>query len=94
MKEELEEITVQEINRIGYKMEINLDTVLQANKDKDEPELKSYITLYTTQLQSFNAFVRESNMYLGDHKIKYYRNKKDDTLSYKAIKIQRAGFLK
>ena len=93
-KNNLEEITIHEVNRIGYRLESDLkllsDTPL-AHPD-NEKELMGYMQTYIDKISIHNEFVRESNSYKFDHYIKYYIDKQTGELSYKKRK-HGLGFL-
>ena len=91
MKENLEEISIHEVNRIGENLNEDLKTLQESLKPKDK-EIVKYVGLYVSMIKSHNKFIRETNSYLQDHLIKYYRDTKTGDLSYIKSKKRQAGF--
>jgi len=88
----LEEISVHEVNRIGGRFSEDIKT-FQENMKKGDEEINQYIELYTKKIKHHNQFIRETNSYLQDHIIKYYRDIKTGDLSYTKNKKRIVGFL-
>jgi len=91
MKESLEEISIHEVNRIGGNLNEDLK-VLQENLKPKDKEIVKYVGLYVSMIKSHNKYVKETNSYLLDHIVKYYRDKKTGELSYTKDKKRVVGF--
>ena len=87
----LEEISIHDLNRIGDKLDEDVKT-LEENIKPEDTELVKYIQLYTDMIKTHNKFVRETNSYIEDYRIKYYKNKKTGDLSYTKHKKDKIGF--
>ena len=91
---DLEEITVYEINRIGMKMSKDFELLLKSSSDKGVSDSAPIISTYRKMLEGFNTLVSESNSYLGDHIVKYYRDRSSGGISYRATKKNPMGYIR
>jgi len=90
----LEEITIYELTRIGDKLEGDFLLLQESVQlSKGDKELSRYLKVYQNLVNAHNMFIRESNSYLPDHRVKYYRDIKTNELSYSKVKIQPMGFI-
>lgn len=91
MVNNLEEITIHELNRRGDALSEDMKTLKENIKPEDK-ELDEYIVLYTNMIKTHNKFIRETNSYLRDHIVRYYMDKSTGDLTYSKRKRMPIGF--
>ena len=93
MVKNLEEITIQEVDKLGSKLNNGLETLKSTLiPEQENKELNGYINQYMKMIGQFNMVVRDANSYLGDHIVKFYLTE-DKDLTYRTIKKQSPGYI-
>lgn len=78
MKNDLEEISIEEVNRLGKELSTILLDQIEYSK---------------SMLDKFNNFIEETNSYKLDHIVKYYVNRESGDLTYTKQKKYKPGFV-